>query len=193
MKRADFEALQDEWNARLRASGFRDIESPSGDIEQRHLKASTRLKMDAGASEYMDAARAFLYTHTFRNEHDRRTWELHVEGETNRAIARTLKTEGIPGGYRKRVDLTIDRLRDAMLAQRAGKRRRGRPRDPGGLRAEGSVAHAMLFPIHVLALDHIRTQLQVSAAEAVRRALLMTARNIAKREKTGPRTGNGER
>lgn len=158
---SDFQRLKDEWYAKARATGFSDIESPSGDIARRSVP-ETRLSEVAELA----AARDFLFTYTFADAFERRVWELHAEGASNRAIQRLLGLS-----TRKRIDKVIHRLTVAMLGCPA-KVRRGRRPDPHSLRAEALQVTAYLLPSHRLALDHICVQLNVSQSEAVRRGLM---------------------
>lgn len=164
---SDFQRLKDEWYLKARESGFSDIESPSGDIARRAVP-ETRL---AEVAE-LEAARAFLHSHTFADDFERRVWELHAEGASNRAIQRLLKL-----GTRKRVDAAILRLTATMRGE-AG-RRKGRPRDPDSLRGEGVGLFVRLSQAHLLAVDRIRVFLGCTPPEAARRALLEYARKVS--------------
>lgn len=169
---SDLQRLKDEWYARARASGFVDIESPSGDIARRSVP-ETRL---AEVAE-LEAARAFLHTHTFATPFEREVWDLHAHGASNRGIQRLLKLT-----TRKRIDKVIARLTTLMLGAPV-KRRRGRRPDADSLRAEALQVTALLMPAHRLALDHIRVELKVSAAEAIRRGLMELRNRISRSEK----------
>lgn len=167
---ADFQRLKEQWYARVRATGFRDIESPTGIIPRRSAPAAR-----AGEIAHLEAARAFLETHRFASHWEKRVWELHADGISNRQIARLLRNG------RKRVEAALARLTAAMEGRAAqGRRRPGRPADPDGFRAEGMQVKALLLPAHAAALDHIRTVLQVSEAEAVRRGLMELRKRISR-------------
>lgn len=164
MNRAAFEKLTRDWTAKLRDSGFRDIEAPGGMISQRQPVAS-RVEDVAG----LEAARAFLHAHEFASEWDREVWEMHTDGVSNRGIQRRLKL-----GTRKRVDATIARLTAVMNGQEL--RGRGRPRDPDGFRAEGMKLTVRLLPAHVEALGQMRAVFGVGPSELIRRGLLLLGR-----------------
>jgi hypothetical protein len=82
--------LAAQWNARLRASGFEDLEGPSGALSDRgnlhpvtetedaHVELAHRIEFGA---EYYRWAQAMLHTYRFRNPMERRIWERHASGE----------------------------------------------------------------------------------------------------------------
>lgn len=91
-------AHQAEWDARLRASGFRDLESKGGLLSNRgnptaqddgkHMSAEARLEAEA----YYDDAREALRCYRFRSRRDRDVWRLHVDRFNDADIARQLAT-----------------------------------------------------------------------------------------------------
>lgn len=123
---------------------------------------------------HLEAARAFLHEHRFSSAWERQVWGLHVEGLSNRKIARRLRAG------RKRVEASLWALTAIMNGQAPERGRRGRPRDPEGFRAEGMQVKALLLPAHALALDHCRAVLGVSVAEVVRRGLLELRNRISR-------------
>jgi len=109
-------ALEREWAARLRASGFQDLEGadrdgPLSDRGNLHAVAETaeedaRLadRMAAGEAE-IERRRAILHAHRFRSAIEREVWRLHADGEGERAIAAA-------------TGLTRDRARKLLAAVR---------------------------------------------------------------------------
>jgi len=87
----EFKALQKEWDAKLKASGFDDIEDTTR--EDRPLKAwhnfrfkRTPIVQREATETYIDSAKALLLTYPFKNPTHRRIWELHCEGKSRREI-----------------------------------------------------------------------------------------------------------
>lgn len=181
MNRTAFEKLQRDWYSRARAAGFHDIEAPSGMIARRRIRTDR--------AQELDAARAFLYTHEFRDDFDRRLWELHADGFSNRSIARKM------GTYRKRVDRAAARLTALMLERARPRRKRGRPREMDSMRADGVTLTVRLSRGAAQALDHLRQVLRVPVGALVRMTLLEAARAIpARAENKAPTepTGQGQ-
>lgn len=94
--------LEREWAAKLRASGFRDLEggdrdgplSNAGNLhaiaETEHEHGRLAQRMEDGAA-YQQAARDLLWARRWRSALDRRIWEMHVDGSGLREITSTLK------------------------------------------------------------------------------------------------------
>jgi hypothetical protein len=111
-------ALQREWYAKLKASGFEDIET--GDENSGLLKTDKRIEEGRGdeyaaSAEYYRRAGVFLHHHDFASDADRSIWELHSEGVGMNEIARRTHLGNT------RVHATINQLRIEMLD----------PRNPG--------------------------------------------------------------
>jgi len=83
---------------------------------------------DPTKADYFSAATDFLQEHAF-TDWERACWELHAAGVSNRKIVVRLRKQG---AYRKKVNVTIARLKRLMKGRIAGKRGRGRPRRPEG-------------------------------------------------------------
>jgi hypothetical protein len=91
-------SLQAEWAAKLRASGFQDLESKGGLLSNRgnptaqddgkHMTTEARAEAEA----YYDDAREALRTWHFRTRRDRDVWRLHVDRLNDVDIARHLGT-----------------------------------------------------------------------------------------------------
>ena len=92
----EFERLREHWYAKLRESGFQDIERPGARDPYSHFaltdSASSRLsRMDPtrfqANTEYWVLASRFLLTHEFRTDLERECFALYADGLSYRAIA----------------------------------------------------------------------------------------------------------
>jgi hypothetical protein len=117
--------LQREWYAKLKASGFEDIET--GDEHDGLLKTDKRIEEGRGeeyqaSAEYYRCAGVFLHHRHWRDQRERLIWELHSEGVGMNEIARRARAGNTL------VHATINRLRDEMLApgNEGNKARNGR-------------------------------------------------------------------
>lgn len=87
-------ALQDEWDAKLKASGFEDIEDRDSPREMLKSWHSTIFinKFDsarfAAKQKYFEMVTHFLNAHTFTSDLEHQVWLLHSEGKSLREIAR---------------------------------------------------------------------------------------------------------
>jgi hypothetical protein len=163
MTREQFKRLEAEWNARLRADGFQDIEAPSGVIERRETKAASPAKLRRLAQLEQD--REATPRLRFGEPWERKAWELHCDGVSNREIARKMCL------YRKLVNQAFWRLRDQVLRPR-----RGPKRDESSMRHDGVNLTVRLTRDAALALDHVRQVLNVG--DLVRGHLIEVARKI---------------
>lgn len=140
---AQFQALQREWDEKLKESGFVDAESGA---EKQYLKAYHSFKKAATYSkeapknvitrrgyktmlvphellqveatrEYFRLATHFLVDHPFKSERHRDMWRMHVEGTSLKAIADKY------GVCIKRVRNIVDGGRDLITGRAKGKRR----------------------------------------------------------------------
>ncbi len=79
-------SLRREWDAKLKASGFQDLECPGGGLSARGTIVVTgdythnptpeaRVETEA----YYDNAREILRSHRFATRQDRQIWEIHTE------------------------------------------------------------------------------------------------------------------
>lgn len=106
------------WEERLRREGLGDPDDPRYNEARKVFRRAHRL-------DYYEAATDFLHDHTFADDYERMLWQLHLEGLANREIVRRLRQVRAPGAYRKRVDLTIGRLRKLMMGRMSRRGRRG--------------------------------------------------------------------
>lgn len=167
MTEAQFRKLEREWAAKLRAGGFRDIESPSGMIQSTDSRSDGSLQDLAALAE--DRARG--EGHRFASPFDAQVWRLHVDGVSNRAIAKQLCV------YRKLVDQAMWRLKGQM-----GRRKPGPKRNPEAMRHDGVNLTVRLTRDVALAADHLRAVLDVSMGEVVRAGILELARKTPMRK-----------
>lgn len=140
-------ALQREWAAKLRASGFVDLESPGGELSDRgnlHPVAETREEHDRLASRMADGdaytqwATSVLHDGPrFRSREERECWRLHAEGRSEADIATALtitrwKVRGHLAATRIRVSEVseVKRWRDAKRQRTMQLRRYARKADP---------------------------------------------------------------
>jgi glutamine synthetase adenylyltransferase len=91
----EFKELQAKWAKKLEKDGFEDIETLDGKLKgishADFFKAHYN-QIDAQAKEeYYRQAGYFLYEHKFKNELERKIWELHLEGVGIREIVKVLK------------------------------------------------------------------------------------------------------
>jgi hypothetical protein len=109
-------ALQREWYAKLKASGFEDIETGG---EDGLLKTDKRIEDGRGdeyqaSAEYYRRAGRFLHARRWEDVTERRIWELHAAGMGMNEIARSERHGNT------KVHATVNRLRAEMLAGNAG-------------------------------------------------------------------------
>lgn len=163
MTEAQFKKLEREWAAKLRAGGFRDIESPSGMIQSTDSRSDGSLQDLAALAE--DRARG--EGHRFAAPFDAQVWRLHVDGVSNRAIAKQLCV------YRKLVDQAMWRLRGQMARRKPGPKR-----NPEGMRTEGLRMEVRLTRDAMDAVERLRAALppETSVSALVRMGLLELAR-----------------
>lgn len=93
-----FKVLKQEWYAKLKESGFTDIEdstraqSPLKAWHDRRFKNATDIKVQTSRA-YYDRATSLLHTGRFKDKTHRRIWELHCEGLSTRKISEILSQE----------------------------------------------------------------------------------------------------
>jgi hypothetical protein len=114
----DYEKLKAKWYAKLKASGFEDIEQPDGRLKVWH-DLYFRCHMDAdriqAAQDYYRLARQFVHDHIFKNPIEKRIWEMHAEGISQKQILAALLKEGKKGIWNWQVQGTIERLTKEMI------------------------------------------------------------------------------
>lgn len=102
---AEFRAKQERWYAKLKRTGFVDIEknycSPENDLRK------ARMRDYKAVQGYYSAARSFVHEGKFKSNLHLRIWRLHAEGATLRAIE---KKTGIP---KSTAAVIVDHYREA--------------------------------------------------------------------------------
>lgn len=150
----------------LAANGFHDIEAPSGVISRR--KPTDK---QLARANHLERALAFLEEHRFRSKFDRKIWQLHCDGLSNRAIKRRLHT------YRKLVDTRVRQLTAIMDGRPI--RRPGRPEKPDGLGEASSIARVRFGGPSLAALHFLMDALHVGLCDAVRLAVRAQASQVS--------------
>lgn len=121
----EFKKLRDEWYAKLKAEGFKDIESDSfgfniwsvsrfsPGLNNGHSIEAT-MQHNKAKEEYYRIAGHFLYDYPFEDELERLIWELHAEGVSYLAIIKKLRSNGIKRS-KDYVGDVIKRMRSEMV------------------------------------------------------------------------------
>jgi hypothetical protein len=126
--------LKAKWKAKLKASGFKDIENDYGmfvDGGEYHSSKFQRLfksepgkrkngiKLWEDRTRYYDLCRDFLNTHNFRRRSsDKRMFELHSEGMGEQEIANVIYAHRPDLRSRSRVRIALTKLRTKMLGHK---------------------------------------------------------------------------
>ncbi len=121
-KTKEFKALEAKWDAKLKKSGFEDIEQrEDGNLKVWHsLFFKVRCKGNVSQQskeEYYRLAGQFLNDYAFENETDRRIWELHSNGDGVRTIAATISKRKRNKTSKSVVNSVIRRLAAEMIAK----------------------------------------------------------------------------
>jgi hypothetical protein len=85
--------LTAKWKAKLKRSGFRDIEDGKGRLrvyDSFYFHAEYSPVAFQARETYYRLASALLHTHTFSNSRQRKVWALHCEGKTIQVIGKKL-------------------------------------------------------------------------------------------------------
>lgn len=103
----EFSALFQEWNKRLKESGFVDAEDftlPDPALKSWHSlkwESQDAQRRESQGRQYIELAQDLLHNgFPFKNDVHRRTWELHCEGKSARQIEEALFSQLI--GYKGR-------------------------------------------------------------------------------------------
>ncbi len=125
LKDKDFKALEDLWYAKLKKSGFEDIETPGDRLKWSTAQAVARAKNQGkpdlyeSKEEYYRMAGHFLHDHVFEGKAEKYVWEYHAVGKSMRDISKLLKKSRIYMATTQ-VKETIHRLRDIMFKRYRG-------------------------------------------------------------------------
>lgn len=112
----EFKKLQADWDAKLKESGFEDIERNHTFLKRFHKDdmLDTFSNHDgATRMEYFAAAGRFLYDYQWESLVDRTVWELHCQGLSVREIARALKGTEVKSKWK--AHQIVQRLKTAMV------------------------------------------------------------------------------
>lgn len=116
-KQKTLSQLKREWYAKLRKSGFEDIEQNESKLKR---WSSSSFKYYPGQlaqikQEYYYMATHFLHDYKFETPLESAIWEYHANGISAREIAKILKKAKIKNMGRGNVWLILQKLRKAML------------------------------------------------------------------------------
>lgn len=122
MKSTSYSALKKIWYAKLKKSGFNDIEMPDGDLKGRSTEFSRdRATYQYGGleakGEYNRLANFFLQEHEFASRLEKTIWEYHVNGLSIRNISTVLKKAKVRVTNRDFIHQIIKRLKQQMIAK----------------------------------------------------------------------------
>jgi len=115
-----FKELDAKWKAKLKKSGFDDIEGVSGILSSDRQELGRRRDYRAydkrplhyeAITEYYRLCGHFLHDHKFEDENERRVWELHGDGLSHRDIYVILKKKI----SRRNIQAILMRLEKVML------------------------------------------------------------------------------
>ncbi len=116
----DFKNLKKEWDLKLAASGFEDIEANDGQLKTwNRLRFTTQFfqrgtQFFEAKAEYYRIAGQFLYDHKFKNAREKLIWTLHAEGLSLREIAARIKATGVRIN-KDAINRTVSALKTVML------------------------------------------------------------------------------
>ena len=111
-KDPNFIKEQKKWYQKLKNSGFVDIESFNATCEPHDVM---KFPFNSGGmdieeeEEYYRVCRGFLHEFNFKNNRERKIWELHSEGTPYKKIARQVRTS-----YHK-VFITVNEIKGYMI------------------------------------------------------------------------------
>jgi hypothetical protein len=115
-KDKSFKKLQDKWYAKLKKSGFKDIEHDEDTLTEYssvYFKKHTYDEM-VEKQRYHDMANSFLEQYKFETEKDKLIWDYHTNGLSVRDIADLLKKVKLRAN-RNSVAQDIRRLKAKMF------------------------------------------------------------------------------
>jgi hypothetical protein len=113
----DLKSLQKIWYAKLKKSGFDDIESENGQLRgdaSRYIAENPHPNLWEATADYYRLANSFLYDNRFDTELEKTIWEYHANGLSARNIAKVLKQVKVKSLSKNTVWRTIVRLRNDM-------------------------------------------------------------------------------
>lgn len=95
MSQKDYVTLRTYWYAKLKKSGFKDIELMNGQISdwpRERLERDWTPEQRAEKQEYFRVASQMYWEYKFKNKIEKQIWWHHCEGLSYREIAEKLRT-----------------------------------------------------------------------------------------------------
>lgn len=111
--------LQKKWYAKLKRSGFADIESDEDNLKVSTLRQFVmdyRKEVSENKEEYYRMAGHFLHDHKFETPVEKTIWRLHSDGISIMDIVFYLKSKKVKT-YKRKVHETIQKLCEEMGAK----------------------------------------------------------------------------
>ncbi len=117
----EFKELQAKWYAKLKKTGFEDLEQNEYSLRLFHSTYFSDSRRNdpqvvAAKLEYYRLAGHFLYDHKFENALERTIWQMHADGKSIRTIEKVLKAKG-QAVYRDLINRILMRLDDEMVTK----------------------------------------------------------------------------
>jgi hypothetical protein len=116
-KTKEFKELQAKWYAKLEKKGFVDVEQDEDKLKAWHShrfqNQNNTNDMEA-KQEYYRMAGIFLYEHEFKDDWERKVWELHSDGVVSSEISKILKKLNMKH-YEDGVYKTVKDLAEVMV------------------------------------------------------------------------------
>lgn len=113
MTPTQFKKLNAEWAKKLKASGFKDIESSNGRMDIDKALNNVVTKYDqisyAAKEDYYRLAGQFLHDNDFESEFDKIIWENHSSGVAITVIVKILSAKGHKA-YKRKVHERLQKL-----------------------------------------------------------------------------------
>jgi hypothetical protein len=179
-------AQRREWAARLRATGFRDIEGPGGMLATDVRDDTARAEDGMAVGEYYRLALAFLHQRRRRfGRVERKIWALHAAGRSYTQIAAELRSLGV---YRRVVAEVVPRLRAEMLEHARvalHTRPRGRPPVPSGYHRGSYLLQVRLTDAEAEALHAVARRLNCEPHEAARACIRFCVDTNSRNDRAG--------
>ncbi len=97
MTQAQLKKLRAKWYKKLAKTGFKDIENPLSVYEELGNCEGTYFQRNWSPAQFVEKQRYFelatqlLHDPVFKSEKDRKAWEMHTNGATQKQIMKKLK------------------------------------------------------------------------------------------------------
>lgn len=122
-KSKEFLDLKDKWDAKLKDSGFVDIEQDETrliNLASNFFRNRFNATKYEAKVEYYQIAGQFLHGHKFKNKTEKLIWALHSDGKSIREIVEALDKEGVKT-YKDRIHKILKTLSKEMITHHVGK------------------------------------------------------------------------